>query len=86
MPDTQETLDGLLTYLRQRLPAGTEVEADSKLWVGGRLDSMGVIDLMLFVEKAFGVSLFNAPPDPETMDTVGALAGTIARMQGEKTP
>jgi len=86
VPDTQETLDGLLTYLRQRLPAGTEVEADSKLWVGGLLDSMGVIDLMLFVEKAFGVSLFNAPPDLETMDTVGALAGTIARMQGEKTP
>ncbi len=85
MPDNQPILDGVLTYLRQRLPAGTAIEPDSKLWVGGLLDSMGVIDLMLFVEQEYGVSLFAAPPAPETIETVGAFAETIARMQGDTT-
>lgn len=76
-----EIVDRLLVIVMtiagpQRTPA--DAGANTRLWGGGFwLDSIELMHLMLACDDAFGPPAGALPP-PESLETVGALAATLA--------
>lgn len=71
-------------HLRRTLPAATTqaLDADTLLLEGGLLDSLGILQLTLFLGEHFGVEIEDTDFVPEHFATVGDLAGLILRKTG----
>ena len=69
----------LCTHLPGEAPDA--LRDDTPLQTSGILDSLATVELISFVEKAFGVELGVADTSVERFDTVADIAATIARKQ-----
>ncbi len=58
---------------------GTGLGADDSLTQAGVLDSMGVLELIMFVEERFGVSIPDEDTLPENLDSVSRIVNYIGR-------
>ena len=76
-----ETLQQLRTIVQKRLPASAKIDDDAPLYSSGRLDSMSIIDLIMELEEAFGVSLPGAELQPDDLDYITKIAATIQRFR-----
>ena len=56
---------------------------DDALISSGRVDSMGLLQILGFVQQRFGVDLM-AVGSPQDFDSVAALAAAVRRNQREK--
>lgn len=45
----------------------------------GVLDSMGVLELVMFIEEGFGVTVPDEDTVPENLDSVDSIVGYVAR-------
>jgi acyl carrier protein len=54
-----------------------EIDLDMSLTAAGVLDSMGVLEMVLFVEESLGVAVADEEVLPEHFDTVNALAAFV---------
>ena len=52
---------------------------DASFLEEGIVDSLGVMDLILFIEEKFGVSVKDEDITPDNFDSVNKLAGYIQR-------
>ena len=50
---------------------------DTSLILGGRLDSIDTVELLLYLETTFGVRFANAGFARERLDTLNAIVATI---------
>jgi acyl carrier protein len=68
-------------YLIERFPglAGRPLEDSSPLLASGAIDSLGVLDLMTFIEERFGIVVADQDFDPDNFETLGQLAAFVAR-------
>jgi len=48
----------------------------------GILNSTGIMEVVLFVEEEFGISVADDEMVPENLDSVKALVGYVSRKQG----
>jgi acyl carrier protein len=84
MPSTMiaSVSERLLQFVRQtfagRVPADAQPGPTSPLFSSQVIDSMGVVELLAFIERAFGVSLDLTMDDLSRLDTVERLAAAIA--------
>jgi acyl carrier protein len=69
----REFLQNLLTQKRDMRPFSD----DTSLILGGRLDSIDTVDLVLFLETAFGVRFGSGGLHREQLDTVNAIDGLV---------
>jgi len=60
-----------------RLPEG--FTADDSFIELGVLDSTGVLELVTFVEKEFGIEIVDDELSPENLDSVNVLLGYLER-------
>jgi acyl carrier protein len=51
----------------------------------GVVDSTGVLELVLFVEEAFGITVDDDEILPENFDSIGNLAQYVTRKQGRSS-
>lgn len=50
---------------------------DESLFAGGRLDSFTMMNLVMFLERRFGIDFADGDFDPDQVDTVDAMAALI---------
>lgn len=58
---------------------GAGLEADESLTQAGVLDSMGVLELIMFIEQHFDVSIPDEDTLPENLDSVSRIVGYVFR-------
>jgi acyl carrier protein len=56
---------------------GDDLAGDASLTQQGVLDSMGVLELIMFVEERFGVKIPDEDTLPENLDSVDRIVGYV---------
>lgn len=71
-------------FILSRFPAARTagVGVEDELLESGIVDSMGVMEILLFVEERFGVALEDEEMIPENFHTIPALSELIHRKRG----
>lgn len=57
---------------------GADLHEDESLTQSGVLDSMGVLELIMFVEERFGVSVPDEDTRPENLDSVARIVNYVS--------
>lgn len=60
----------------------SEISDEDPLISSGRVDSMGLLHILGFIQRHFGVDLM-AVGNPQDFDTVQGLAAAVRRSKGE---
>ena len=60
----------------------TAVARDESLIAGGLLDSLAVVELTAFVERAFGIKVEDEEVVPANFETIQKIAAFVARKRG----
>lgn len=75
--------DDLTTYISQQLMhGGTPLAPDASLIEAGVLDSVGLMNLLLYVETRAGVRIPDAEVTSQNFETVAAIEQLVARLRG----
>jgi acyl carrier protein len=76
--DTTEIIAG---FLRERFPllANRVLTDETPLLASGAIDSLGILELMAFLEERFGIEPRDEDFDPANFDTLGHLARFVER-------
>ena len=69
----------IAAYLRQRFPALNNLKPDTDLLAGGAVDSLGMLDLMMFLGERFGIALDDADFTPDNLATPARLTDFVDR-------
>ena len=74
-PMENETKEKVLEFMCTRFPAarGMSLEDESSLLDSGVIDSLGILDLVAFMEETFGIQASDEDLVPENFDSVSAL-------------
>ena len=59
------------------LPARAPILPDTELMEGGLIDSTGLVQLIMFLESRFGITVADADIVPETFATPTAIAAYV---------
>lgn len=64
-----------------------EIDRDESLTQSGVLDSMGVLELIMFIEENFGVKVPDEDTLPENLDSVGRISDYVrGKLQEAEDP
>ena len=83
--NTRAVEDRLLEFL-QTLTGNTEIAAGTDLLEGGIVDSLTMMDLMVFIESELQVQLETGDLNADVFRTPAALAQFIAARRGQSLP
>ena len=74
-PTGIEIKELMLEFMRTRFPAaqGVEFEDESSLLDSGVIDSLGILDLVTFMEESFDIEASDEDLVPENFDSISAL-------------
>lgn len=75
-----EVFDKLRCYLHEVLQQHgdmQELDDDGSLFLSGRLDSFSMMNLVLFLEKAFALTFSDLEFDVEKVDSLNAIAALV---------
>jgi acyl carrier protein len=61
------------------VPAGSELSEGTSLLDLGIVDSTGVLEVIGFLEKTFGIQVEDAEMVPDNLDSIGAIAAFVQR-------
>jgi acyl carrier protein len=73
MPQMDHIEEAILSYLSKRFPAQAPFNRDSQLLDDGMIDSLGFLDLMMFLAEEFSITLDDEDFTPENLATPGHL-------------
>lgn len=62
---------------------GEELSNDSEFLKMGIIDSMGVLELVGFIEEEFGISIDDEELVPENLDSVNRIVAYVAKKRAE---
>jgi acyl carrier protein len=63
-------------------PEAGEIAPDSPLIASGRIDSMGLLQILGYVQQRYGVDLL-ASGTPQDFETIAGLAAATRRLRGD---
>lgn len=80
-PPADDTRALLAAFLRERFPAlaSGDLGDETPLVGGGAIDSLGILDLVAFLEERLGILMTDDDFDPANFETFGHLMGFIGR-------
>jgi acyl carrier protein len=83
--DATDIVELVCLQLRQSVPAtnDTQLDEDTRLLEGGLLDSLGILQLTLFLGDSLGLEIEDEDFVPENFGTVGDLARFVLRKRGQ---
>lgn len=72
----EETLGRIRAFVRRRFPlaAAPGVTDDHPLLDSGIVDSLGILDLVTFLEKTFGISVGDQEMNAQNFGTIASVA------------
>jgi acyl carrier protein len=87
MVDTQVLTDRLKDFVYKTFPLAKKqgVKNSDSLLDSGIIDSLGILELVTFIEKEFGIHVSDEEMLPEIFQTVDALAA-FTQQKGSTTP
>lgn len=73
----------ILSFINENFLLGDEAEilSNQSLLGSGVIDSTGVLELVVFIEKAFGIQITDAEMVPSNLDTISQIADFVRRKQ-----
>ena len=74
-----ESADTIHSYLSDRFPAYAPFSADTPLLEGGVIDSLGFLELMIFLGEGFGIILDDEHFTPDNLGTPADLVAFVLR-------
>lgn len=75
--------DTILTFVKDRFrPSGGNIDSNTPLFSGGIIDSFGLLELIVFLENTFAVTIDPGAHEMEEFDTVDKIVTLISRLQG----
>ena len=75
----EEIKSALKEYLTEELYFDfAETSDDASLFETGNIDSLGFVNLVIFLQSTYGVTFASSDLRPETFCTVNVIAGIIA--------
>ena len=60
-----------------------ELTEDTSLITGGYVDSTGMLEMIAFLEREFGIRVKDQEMVPENLETIGQIAEFVARKKAE---
>jgi acyl carrier protein len=80
----QEIRDAVFTFILDHYPAarGGGLAIDGELLDSGIVDSMGILELVMFLEERFGIALDDDEMLPDNFRSVPAIAALVSRKLG----
>ena len=76
----------LRDFLASHFPLARKVSNDDRLLGSGVLDSLGVLEVVTFVEREFGVTVNDEELVPENFESVSKLAAFVKNKMNGATP
>jgi acyl carrier protein len=78
----------LRTFLLDNFPlyGSATIEREASLVESGVIDSLGVLEVVEFVESRFGVRVSEDELLPENLDSVANVTGYVSRKLGRAVP
>ena len=73
----------LVAYFKENADVGMEVSYDTLLVEDGVIDSMGVMDLIAFIEETYGLSMEMDDLEIENFATINHIKTFIVSKSGE---
>ena len=61
------------------VPTADAIADETSLFEGGYVDSTGVLELIVFIESAFRVTVDDAETVPENLDSIARIAAFVER-------
>ena len=83
--DQAQVLDALRLFLRTIQKPGVSVESlglDDPLVASGLLDSLAIMQIVVYLEETYGIDFAASGFDPERLATMGSIAGLIEQARG----
>jgi acyl carrier protein len=78
--DRQQRLQGLIDFLRTIQKPGKAIESvglDESLVASGLIDSLAIIEIVMFLEKNYGIDFAASGLDPDRLATITGILGVI---------
>jgi len=78
--NAQETRDQIRAFVRRRFPlaAAAGVKDEDSLLDSGIVDSLGILDLVAFLEKSFGIRVGDEELNPGNFDSIADVTRFVA--------
>lgn len=82
--DHEHIAEGLREFIVGHYPRAAEisVSVDDALLESGVIDSLGILQLVNFIEDSFGILIAEEDFDPENFTSITTISRFIARKQG----
>jgi acyl carrier protein len=72
--------DAIRSYIRDEVMFGDgSIDDDTPLWGQGIIDSIGLMELVAFLEERFGIQIDDEELTAENFRTVRTIEGMVAR-------
>jgi len=75
--DKKNTTSKVKTFLAQQFPITKNVGNDEPLLGNGLIDSLGILEVVTFVEKEFGIVVSDEDLTPENFGSIHNLANFV---------
>jgi len=78
----------ILAFVQERFPFARQrrVAREDSLLESGIVDSLGVLELVEFLERTFGISVTEEDLLPENFDSIARMAGLVHRKTAGRPP
>jgi acyl carrier protein len=80
--DNQNTMSKIKTFLAQHFPMTKSVSNDEALLTNGLIDSLGILEVVSFVEKEFGIVVSDEDLLPENFGSISSLTNFVHKKNG----
>jgi len=84
MPDSNSVRERVRSFVMSRFPLVQErgLGDSESLLESGAIDSLGILDVVGFLESEFGLEIRDEDLSPEHFDSIGALVVFVEGKQG----
>jgi acyl carrier protein len=65
------------TFLAQQFPATKNVGVEDPLLKNGLIDSLGILEVVTFVENEFGITIVDEELSPDNFESVRSLSAFV---------
>lgn len=81
--ETIDIAEDIRAFLKGRFPAlaNQPLAAETQLLASGAIDSLGILELVTFLDERFGIQLMDDDFDPANFETFGQLVAFAERQR-----
>lgn len=85
MHDTERRSQAIRSYIVKQFPVARKesLRDDTQLLTSGIVDSLGMLDLVRFLEESFMIQIFDEELTPENFASIACLATFVGQKKSE---